>query len=504
MIFPSKEKTASGLNGGSSARVVEWIVAGTITVLTAYLSFRLRGAGLSTDEATSFFIAHLDAGRMWTSFATSEANSSLFYVTLSAWKAFGESESALRILPALFAVATIPLLFAYVQRGFGLWIAAIASILVGTNPFFIAYAHTLRGYSLSALLAVVSTLLLDRAVSEPRARRWGVYSLVGGLSLYAHFFCAFVILAHILSFGFLGRKLVPWRQLFASYVGMAFLASPLAYFIFFNDVGQVDWIPRPSPRRMSTVLHDLVGFGDDVVLWIYAALVVLGFVGLGYELYRAGRTHESWRMALLGMWLILPIVLSYWLSYVKPLFLSRYLLVAVPALAACAAIGLRTLRFRGLWVAGAAILVFLGSQSLRKGYHELPNGVWRARAERIVNNTQPGDGAVYYSPTVIRPYGYYGGYYSSEISGTERLPTPIYPNLHWLGYSATRFEPDFPRLARMVAARERIWLLTGHFGSPPRRRELRRMRSMLERVCEPSQKTFSGAAITLFVDCGRH
>src|SRR5918992_1166084 len=441
---------------------------GAIGALVAL--YALGSKALKGDEATSYFIAHLDWSRLFRSLATSEANASLFYVTLHYWIQLGTSEFALRVLPALFGAATLPLLYLLTARLFGRAQGVIAALVLATNSFFIMHVQEVRGYSLSALLAVASTLFFVDLVRRGTRLSWAGYVLAGGLGMYAHFFVAWVLGAHIASLAFLPRRDIPFKKLLSACLSIAALAAPLAYFVVFKDVGQVDWIGEHGLWRLRGAWLNLSGRGT-VLPYAYAVLSAVALWLLVSRARRQGRSQETWALALVILWTLLPIALAFGISYLKPLFIPRFLLVSVPALTLAATAGLAALGRRPMLV-GGAVLVVVGAVGLGSWYATDVEYGWEARAAYISENSSPGDGLLLYAPTVIRPFGYYAGYYDHGVTkGT--VPTPIYPPLYWLGYSATQYNPDYEAIASEVAAYERVWLVEGYAGDAPRRAEKR-------------------------------
>ena len=118
---------------------------------------------------------------------------------------------------------------------------------------------------------------------------------------------------------------------------------------------------RPAGGKGSEgVLRE--GVGDvaggelvSLVLFALAGTVVVGFVR---SFTRDWRTRAQWTDGLGLLWLVMPFVLSAVVStVVKPIFLSRYMIVVVPAVALVAAVGLTRLRVRRLAIAALSVLV---------------------------------------------------------------------------------------------------------------------------------------------------
>jgi hypothetical protein len=117
-----------------------------------------------------------------------------------------------------------------------------------------------------------------------------------------------------------------------------------------------------------------------------------------------------------------------------------------------------------------------------------------------VQHSLPDDALVFYSPTVIRPFGYYAGYYSDEAA-VGQVPPPLYPSLYWLGYSATRFNPDYEAITADVSKHKRAWLLAGYARDKPRRVQKRRLIAALKHECERVADRWFRASVTLFPGC---
>jgi 4-amino-4-deoxy-L-arabinose transferase-like glycosyltransferase len=238
----------------------------------------------------------------------------------------GETETVLRTLPALFAAATVPVAYLLGSRLLGTAQGLVAAALLATNAFFISHAQEVRSYSLSALLATVSTLFFVQVVDGRSRAGWGGYVAATALGMYAHFFTALVVVAHVVSLVFLPCRDIPFRALATAYSAVGVLVAPLAYFAAFNDVGQVDWIPKPDVNRLAQGVRDLTG-GGDALTYVYEVLFVLALGLLARHLRLRGRSQEAWSVALVLLWVVLPVGIAFGASYVKPLFVSRYLLV---------------------------------------------------------------------------------------------------------------------------------------------------------------------------------
>lgn len=465
-----------------------------LTVMGAVMCLATLGdKPLESDEATSFFIARLDWARFWESLASSEVNGSSFYTALRFWSELGSSEFFLRLLPVFFAVLTAPVLYRVATRMLGPVYGTAAAILPLVNWMFITNAQNLRSYSLSALMATVTTLLFFKLVERPSWIIVVAYALSGGVMLYAHFFGAWVLLAHVLSLLFLPRSLIPWRWLIVAYPAIGLLAVPIGVFVLTQDQGQVDWIHDLSTGQVRGTMDDFTGEGGFLLMGISGILCLLAIVGLvRRKLNERGTTTDgeatppiSWYWALTLLWLILPVLGTLGISFFKPLFQARYMLVGFPALMLCLMLGLSVLSWKPLVIAAWVGVVAVCAAQLPDWYSIDDERTWALKTSFVTEQGQRDDGIIFYAPTIIRPFGYYGGYYAERDD--PALPEVIYPGKYWLGYSRTRFNPPVGRILARAQTFDRVWLVMGAASDKPRRRERNKILEGLRGTCEDTE-----------------
>ena len=132
---------ARGNDEGSFPFPPNYLVVG-ITFIASFFSFLHIGQkSMWFDEVHSVFFAGLPWSELWAVLSSMEANSELYYVLLKFWLVFGDSEFAVRALSALFAVASVPVLYGLARRLFGIRAGLVAIILLSVNAFFIEYAQ---------------------------------------------------------------------------------------------------------------------------------------------------------------------------------------------------------------------------------------------------------------------------------------------------------------------------------------------------------------------------
>ncbi len=154
-------------------------------------------------------------------------NSPVYYVMLWVWlKIFGFSDFAARFPSVIFSTMVVGMIFVFVKRHFKSESLALLSAFITTiEPFFVAYSHQARNYSMSFFLTLLAThlfLLIVQGVRGSEGYRppdWKLYfwyGLVFVLSLLSHYLTITVFLCHALYALFFLRPLKTWIPLVAT------------------------------------------------------------------------------------------------------------------------------------------------------------------------------------------------------------------------------------------------------------------------------------------------
>ncbi|WP_266366266.1 glycosyltransferase family 39 protein [Tellurirhabdus rosea] len=130
-------------------------------------------------------------------------NSPAYYGVLWLWiQLFGLDDTALRMLSVVFSTLTIPLLYVFVRRHFRSdTLALITAAIAAIEPFFVAYSHMARNYSMTFFLTLLSTHLFLLLLEEKHRRSWGLYAGYGltvVASILSHYLTVTVFLCHAL------------------------------------------------------------------------------------------------------------------------------------------------------------------------------------------------------------------------------------------------------------------------------------------------------------------
>lgn len=176
----------------------------------------------------------------------------IYYVLARFWaQGFGASVTAMRTFPALISLFIFPCiywlcleLFEYSTVG---W---LAMALVAVSPFFVRYAQEVRQYSLWAVMILLSSTLLLRAIRIKTKLAWIAYAAIMALSFYSHLFSILVLTSHGIYLIILQRFRL--NKTFIAYSLASIFAilsfTPWVGFILRNRAFDVmEWIKLPLP-----------------------------------------------------------------------------------------------------------------------------------------------------------------------------------------------------------------------------------------------------------------
>ncbi len=242
-------------------------------------------------------------------------NSPAYYLLLHGWiRLFGLSDFSIRLPSVLFSVLTVWLLFVFtVQHLKSQRLALVAAALAAIEPFFIAYSHQARNYSMSFFFTLLATHLFLNLVRRPSWERrfsaYAAYGLAAMACLFCHYLTFTVLLAHGLYVLFFVKPSRIWVGL-AGAIGVGVVGVALWMKVgggtytfktlsdqarFYRTIAQhpptpnpyVGWIDPTTPttvmRKLGPILADqfiltngfwtaLRGFRNGLVLILVTAL----------------------------------------------------------------------------------------------------------------------------------------------------------------------------------------------------------------------------------------
>ena len=390
-----------------------WEVLGLV-VVASMLRFIGLDDPLWLDEAASILFAWQGYGGVVDALAV-DSTPPLFYWMLTGWiGVFGDSELALRALPATGGVLSVVATWFAARRLFPdqRWVPGVAGLLIAVSPLAVYYGRECRMYAFCPLIGALAISTLYGALNQNTWRRWLAYTSVLAVGLYTHNFVIFLLpLAPVAALlvaepGVRARTFV-W-SLGASVFAVVAFAPWLPILVDQASSGVTAWIPavwEGTPPSMA-LIHSLEAMGVGGVYPEYLrglGSLDMGIIARGVGLvlllallpWRWIRVRSHRRSLVLAVLLLLLTTVVPWIVsfVVKPIYVvGRYELLAMPGLALLMAAGVQSLPHKigtaglVLWLALAAGTIVVVTAAPSNTYErDLANRIHgQAEAEDVI------------------------------------------------------------------------------------------------------------------------
>jgi len=313
------------------------VAIGLLMLLAVGLSVSLFShQSLRLDEAQSLWQSSRTPTKILDIIAQ-DVNLPLYVLMLHFWQViFGNGVEITRILSLLFFLATIPAIYVLGRESYGRNIGLFGALLFTVSPFMNWYANELRTYSLLALLTVLSQIFFLRIFRVGGRASWISYVATAIIGIFTHYFFFFVLLTQGLFF-LVKRKAFVGRPIRNSIISGAILALAFAPWVAYVVKLGAASNTKPLLQHPTTIdlfntySQFLFGFQNDhvntLVVSLWPVIVLLGFLSLR-KIRRVPSETLYFFMAA-----SLPIVAAFVVSIsFSPLYLTRYLIISLPAL----------------------------------------------------------------------------------------------------------------------------------------------------------------------------
>ncbi len=456
-----------------------------IILIGAFLRlYHLGTQSIWFDEAFSVWVSKLAVPQMVQATAA-DVHPPLYYVLLHYWiTVFGTSESAVRLLSALFGVLAIPMIYVLGRQLFNEEAGLVAALILALSSFNIQYSQETRMYSLMALLALLSMYFFLRFLQQSNLVSSAGYVLSTTLLAYTHIYGLFVVIAqnvYVVTLLLLSRNraysLKRWAELQAIVVA---LFIPWIAVLIRQIPQREATISSLVPPTAATIVDTFVNYSGMGALM----LLFLGFSALSLFTYRKVRGSMNWKAPLkalesyswevriqdaapvyfLAVWLItinlIPFIIS---RFSAPIYLVRYTIAASVALYLLVAKGIVNIKHRYTKLAVIGIIVVLSVANLQVYYTSITKPQGREATSLIDANFRSGDVVLVAPSWDHAVFDYYN-------NRTDVVVKPIYswavadkPTKFWATPSGNRPEDKIKEIQTDVNSRDRVWLLAARF-----------------------------------------
>lgn len=373
--------------------------------------FHLGAWSFWHDEALTILLAQKPIADL-VAITAADVHPPLYFLLVKLFLLLGQSEFVVRLPSALSSVGTILVLYLIGRDLFNERVGLISALIMTLSSIQVFYAHEARMYAQLLLLTGFSGWTFSRAVQNNQRCWWGWFVLAATLASYTAYFSFPVFLAmglylllvdrrreRLLSFGLsiglVAGLYLPWLSVFFTQT-----RSVLASY----------WIETP---HLLSLLTTVSGFFIGVFLpgfWVAVALALTLFVVFAIlnNVRHAFMNHSADSQALLWLlfWLLVPLLSTYLVSLVRPIFQLRTVLTASLPLFLLVGWGLtripRPRLNQALFAPVLAVMIMaLVNYYFDPAYAKPP---WGEAAAYLRDHAQPGEVALHTSEGSYLPF----------------------------------------------------------------------------------------------------
>ncbi|MSQ28732.1 MAG: hypothetical protein EXR51_11450 [Dehalococcoidia bacterium] len=450
----------------------QWGLIAAFTGLAVAMRWPGAQRQFEYDKAISILFAQLDFQRMIQATAA-DTMPPLYYALLHFWNtALVDLTSGSgvvfwsRMFSVIIAAVTVPVFFQSAHFIADERDAVIATGLVAVAPFHVFYGHYVRMYGLMLLTGIATATFFLLWLRDGRRWQLGAFAVAAAVSLYVHSLAFLLILtldAIVLVQAFRRTERSRFGGLALAHAGIV-----VAYFPWLVHLpGQVEkvarafWITPPGPAEIiRTVL--VFHFHLPLPAW---ALFSGAFIGLVLAAVTVLETRRRWlyhpderhRLATLTMLAVLPAMLMFPVSQVRPIYIERAVLFSASVYFVLLAGALRLLPSRRFaLVLGSVLAGGLVVGNVHQYYYEeFPRSPFDAATAFLSQHSLPGDIVLHdnklsYSPSLVL---------SRELPQAYLPDPPNSPNDTMAAGTTSAMALEPTSLENAVSGRRRVWLV---------------------------------------------
>jgi 4-amino-4-deoxy-L-arabinose transferase-like glycosyltransferase len=256
----------------------------------------------------------------------------LYHIILHFWQGiFDNSIVSARYLSLFITVISIPFVYILSSKIYTKRIGLMTTIIFVLSPFINWYANESRMYSLLVLLAVINSIFFIDILNQNKRGSWIGFVITAILGIYTHYFYWLFLLSsalfYLTNYKQFSKNLFP--KFIISLVIMIISIAPWIYYVISlgSAANTKPILQAPNSIDFFNIFSQYVfGFQTDIVnsiiLSSWPIIVIIIFTSLQRKLnYSVFNTFVIFQI-------LIPVGLAFIFSYLRPIFLSRYLIVS--------------------------------------------------------------------------------------------------------------------------------------------------------------------------------
>ncbi len=279
-----------------------------------------------------------------------------YYLLLHFWiKLFGTSEIALRSLSLVAFTGAAAIVVVWAEKLFRKhWLSWWLPLFFFFNPMLLYYGMEGRTYGWYILFAVLSLF----AYTE---RRWWLLTAATILGFYTHSFFLIVPFAEVVHYVL--TTSIHWKKDPMVRVVAISAVSIAPWFVVLarqaTMFGHLWYFPVDTNLVTSVLGNLFVGYeGTPWYVWNFTKVLSLIFLGFSFLAFRSEKIRKTSNIFLIQIYLPLIIVIG--ISFIKPLYVNRYVIPVTIAQVMIIALVIYAIRNRSVQkIAAAVCLLFV-------------------------------------------------------------------------------------------------------------------------------------------------
>jgi mannosyltransferase len=428
-----------------------WPVAVLMLVALWLRRYQIGYQSLWFDEADAVMRSHAPLFDLVKMLVRPGENGPLYLILLHLWVSlFGDAESRVRTLSAVFGVLTVPVAFLLGGRFQDRGAALLSALLVTISPFHIWQSQEAKMYAMATFFAGVSTFIVLHWKDLGRLA-W-TYPFVSLCSVFSHLFGLMLVPYHLVVL-WVTRPVRShlWPALIAIMLLLPLtLALGAAALMGTNPVRL--YRPMGVPEMIAVMLRTFSVNRADAFTEGAGALVAGTLATLGVATLLATRRLDG--LLLAGL-LLMPLVPFVAVNRLLGLFEERYLFVSYLGYVVATSIGIRWIWSRrwplGL-VALACVAILNASALIQVNYSQGPNREnWREAVRYLSMHFRDVDAVAVQPGYLVSAVEYYARQYPN----LRGVPLVTAPSMDRPDVSERDMEAA---LTKGTFGKERVWL----------------------------------------------
>ncbi len=311
-----------------------FILAAIIMLANLFLLYR---QSIRLDESQSIWVATKPLSAI-IPYIAKDVHVPLYFILLHFWmQIFGTDITIIRLLSFIFFILSLPTIYIITKESSTKKIAILTIILIIFSPFIMWFTLEARMYTLLILITSINHFFFLRLYNGDGKNGKVEYVISAALGLYTHYFFIFFLASqaiYVLYEAIYIKKATFGKIFFFLLIsaGMCFLPWVIYVLTQGGIANTQPLIGRPSTFNIfQTMVNFIFGFQkyniQAVLVSLWPLLLILFFV-----VFTQKRQIKIHNIEYFLITTFLPVLLVFVISYIKPIFLPRYLIFITPTM----------------------------------------------------------------------------------------------------------------------------------------------------------------------------